>query len=88
MPRAGTTSSAGLLTLHVHQADGAGGTEQVPLLGVATSLPPCAYQLRPSALDFGSVPVGAAVTLGLSLQNTGTTDCFVGGMQVAAGSDP
>jgi hypothetical protein len=88
MPRAGTTASAGTLTLHVHQADGSGGTEQVPLLGAATTLPLCTYQLRPPALDFGAVAVGAAVTLGLTLKNTGSTDCFVGGMQVAAGSDP
>jgi hypothetical protein len=88
MPRSGSTGSSGTLTLHVYQADGSGGTEQVPLLGVATTLPPCTYQLAPSALDFGSVPVGAAVTLGLSLHNTGTSACFVAGMQVAAGSDP
>lgn len=87
-PRSGTAASAGTLTLQVHQADGSGGTEQVPLRGANTTLPPCAYQLRPSALDFGSVAVGAAVTLGLSLTNTGTASCFVGGMQVAAGSDP
>jgi len=87
-PRSGTTASAGTLTLQVHQADGSGGTEQVPLLGAATSMPPCDYQLRPSALDFGSVAVGASVTLGLTLTNTWTTNCFVGGMQVAAGSDP
>ena len=87
-PRSGSTASAGTLTLQVHQADGSGGTEQVPLRGVNTTLPPCAYQLRPSALDFGSVAVGAAVTLGWSLTNTGTSSCFVSGMQVAAGSDP
>jgi len=87
-PRAGSAASAGTLTVQVHQADGSGGTEQVPLLGLNTTLPPCEYQLRPSALDFGSVAVGASVTLGLSLTNTWTTNCFVGGMQVAAGSDP
>ncbi len=87
-PRAGSTTSAGRLTLRVYQSDGSGGTEQVPLQGTATTLPPCEYQLRPSALDFGSVPVGAAVTLGLSLQNTGTSACFLAGMGVASGSDP
>ena len=88
MPRAGSTASAGLLTLKVYQGDGGRGTEQVPLAGMATTLPPCAYQLLPQALDFGSVQVGAAVTLGLSLRNEGTSACFLAGMQVASGSDP
>ena len=87
-PRAGTSGSAGLLRLPVHQADGSHGTEQVALSGTATSLPPCAYQLAPPALDFGAVPVGAAVTLGWSLRNTGSSTCFISSMQVASGSDP
>jgi hypothetical protein len=86
-PRAGSSGSAGLLTLRVQQG-GAQGSERIPLLGLAARLPPCAYELVPAALDFGQVPVGGEVWLGAAVRNVGTDPCFVSTMQVASGSDP
>lgn len=87
-PRAGAGASRGSLSFRVAQG-GAASTEQVALTGEGRHFAPCQYGLSPpAALDYGRVPVGAEVTLGVALRNTGTEPCFVSGMQLASGSDP
>ncbi len=86
-PKPGSSQSEGTLTLTIAELN-ALSTEQVSLKGASKSFAPCTWELLPAALDFGAVPVGAEVTLGLSLKNAGSDDCFIGTMQMASGSDP
>jgi Abnormal spindle-like microcephaly-assoc'd, ASPM-SPD-2-Hydin/Transmembrane protein 131-like N-terminal len=62
-------------------------TEGVVLKGTGRVFPPCQYALEPQTLDFGQVPVGSEVVLGVSLRNTGTSGCYLASMQLATGSD-
>ncbi len=86
-PRAGAGASAARLAVTVRQG-GSTATEAVALEGTGQFFPPCQYTITPPMLDFGHVPVGAEVALGVSLRNTGSTACYLAGMQVALGSDP
>jgi len=86
-PRAGVTGpSEGQLAVTV-RAGGTTSTESVMLTGEGRAFRPCEYQL-PSELRFGKVPVGAEVSLGVTLRNTGAEACYLASMRVAAGSDP
>ena len=85
-PRAGAGAGAARLAVTVRNG-GSTATEVVPLAGLGRSFPPCQYTLTPPSLDFGHVPVGAPVALGVSLRNTGPTSCFLAGMQLVEGSD-
>ncbi|REG36223.1 hypothetical protein ATI61_102600 [Archangium gephyra] len=62
-------------------------TEVVKVKGTGKVFAPCEYTLEPEVVEFGSVPVGSEVTLGASVRNTGKSECFLKGMQVAGGSD-
>jgi hypothetical protein len=85
-PKKSTPQSAGSLKFKI--IDGVSfQNEVVTLTGKAKAFAPCSYALQPVALDFGWIPVGAEVTLGVSLQNTGTDDCYVASMGLASGSD-
>ncbi|RKH48996.1 choice-of-anchor D domain-containing protein [Corallococcus llansteffanensis] len=85
-PRAGFTGvSGGQLAVTTHH-DGANATEGVVLAGEGRAFKPCVYAL-PGALDFGQVPVGSEVALGLTLRNTGSEACYLSALQLASGSD-
>jgi hypothetical protein len=85
-PKPGEPVAKGSLTLRIQEGQ-ALATQQVPLSGTSKEFSPCSWSLLPSQLDFGAVPVGSEVSLGIALRNTGTEQCFVGGMQLASGSD-
>ncbi|MBE4752539.1 choice-of-anchor D domain-containing protein [Corallococcus sp. ZKHCc1 1396] len=85
-PRVGLTGeSGGQLTVTTSHA-GATATDGVELAGEGRAFPPCEYVLPPS-LDFGQVPVGSKVALGVTLRNTGTQACYLSALQLASGSD-
>ncbi|MFP2958272.1 choice-of-anchor D domain-containing protein [Myxococcus sp. 1LA] len=85
-PRAGVTDlSKGQLSITVRD-NGSSSTEAVELDGRGRVFAPCQYAL-PRQLDFGKVPVGAEVALGVTLRNTGTEACYLSSMQLAQGSD-
>ncbi len=86
-PKPGAAESTGALTLKISELN-ALSTEQVSLKGQSKVFPPCTWQMLPSALEFGAVPVGSEATLGVTLRNSGNEECFVGAMQLASGSDP
>ncbi|HEX8698492.1 MAG TPA: choice-of-anchor D domain-containing protein, partial [Myxococcaceae bacterium] len=71
-PRAGAGAGAARLAVTVRNG-GTTSTEAVQLVGLGRPFPPCQYTLTPPLLDFGNVPVGAPVSLGVSLRNTGPT---------------
>jgi hypothetical protein len=85
-PRAGAGESAGRMSITVRHG-GSSSTEGVVLMGRGQVFQPCQYKLEPAALDFGKVPVGAEVVLGVALRNTGATPCYLAGMQLVHGSD-
>ncbi len=85
-PRAGAGESAARMAVTTRLGSST-ATDGVALTGTGKSFPPCQYVLTPQALDFGRVPVGSEVVLGASLRNTGTTECYLASMQLAAGSD-
>ncbi|QSQ16612.1 choice-of-anchor D domain-containing protein [Myxococcus landrumensis] len=86
-PRTGTArASTGQLAVTV-RAGGTLSTEAVGLKGTGRAFQPCQFQL-PEHLSFGKVPVGAEVSMGLVLRNTGTQPCYLASMQLAAGSAP
>jgi hypothetical protein len=62
-------------------------TEVLKVVGTGKVFSPCQYKLEPAELDFGNVPVGSEVTLAAAVRNTGATECYLAGMQVADGSD-
>jgi hypothetical protein len=86
-PKPGSDLSEGTLTLKFQEGN-AVSTQVVPLAGNTKDFAPCTATFLPSQLDFGAVPVGAEVNLGIALRNDGTEQCFVGAMQLASGSDP
>ncbi len=86
MPRA--SSGAGEAELLAKVLTGRStSTEVVKVLGTGKVFSPCQYTLEPAEVDFGSVPVGSEVTLAAAVRNTGSTECYLAGMQVAGGSD-
>ncbi len=86
MPRAGV--GAGEAELAVKILNGSStSTEVVKVLGSGKVFTPCQYKLEPETVEFGNVPVGSEVTLGVAVRNTGASECFVAGMQLAGGSD-
>ncbi|HSP77466.1 MAG TPA: choice-of-anchor D domain-containing protein [Myxococcaceae bacterium] len=62
-------------------------TEVVRVLGTGRVFEPCQYALEPAEVDFGMVPVGSEVVLGVAVRNVGTSDCYLAGMRLAGGSD-
>ncbi len=85
-PKAGESgASSGQLSITV-RGGGTHSTEAVELAGRGGVFAPCQYAL-PETLDFGRVPVGAEVALGVTLRNTGTEACYMASMQLAPGSD-
>ncbi len=85
-PRSGAAASSGELAVTT-RFGGSSATEAVKVRGASQVFQPCQYRLEPAALDFGRVPVGAEVTLGVALRNTGPTACYLAGMQLVSGSD-
>ncbi len=85
-PKPGSGQSAAGLTFKVYERNIV-QPQAVPVTGSTRAFAPCRYSLTPAALDYGNVPVGAEVTLGLALRNDGTDQCFVSGFQLASGSD-
>ncbi len=85
-PRPAEPKSEGALTLRLKEGS-AITTLQVPLLGESKEFAPCTATFLPQQLDFGSVPVGGEVNLGIALRNDGATQCFIGGMQLTTDSD-
>jgi len=85
-PRAGAGEGVAQLSVTVRQGTST-STEGVALRGSGKVFPPCQYTMTPQVLDFGRVPVGSEVALGVALRNTGTTPCFLASMQLAGGSD-
>ncbi|MFZ5471184.1 MAG: choice-of-anchor D domain-containing protein [Myxococcota bacterium] len=85
-PKVGTTDSTGRLTFKAFAGASVAYTE-VPLTGTSKVFAPCQYSVVPPALDFGLVPVGGEVTLGVAIRNDGTDDCFVSDWLLASGSD-
>jgi hypothetical protein len=62
-------------------------SQTVELVGTGRTLSPCQYKLESATVDFGRVPVGSEVSLGVGVRNIGSTACYLAGMQVAEGSD-
>ena len=87
MPRSGVGSGEAELSVKILNGTST-STEVVQVLGSGKVFAPCNYQLEPPRVEFGNVPVGSEVTLGASVRNIGTSECFLSGMQVAEGSDP
>ncbi|OJT23677.1 hypothetical protein BO221_16950 [Archangium sp. Cb G35] len=85
-PRAGAGAGEGELSAKILNGTST-STEVVQMKGEGKVFAPCDYVLEPEVVEFGSVPVGSEVTLGASVRNTGTSECFLQGMQVAGGSD-
>ncbi|QAT86723.1 putative lipoprotein [Corallococcus coralloides] len=86
-PRAGVGSaSSGQLAVTSTQRSST-STDGVTLSGEGRAFAPCEYALPP-VLDFGQVPVGSEVALGVTLRNTGSEACFLSALQLASGSDP
>ncbi|MBX5484097.1 MAG: choice-of-anchor D domain-containing protein [Myxococcaceae bacterium] len=85
-PKPGAPNSSGAITFKAQEKN-AQSTDQVHLTGASKTFAPCVWQTVPGSLDFGAVPVGSEVTLGVSLLNAGIDTCFVGGLQLASGSD-
>ena len=85
-PRSGAGEGTAQMAVTVRQGS-ATSTEGVTLKGSGKVFPPCQYTMTPQVLDFGRVPVGSEVSLGVSLRNTGSTPCFLASMQLASGSD-
>ncbi|HZI03633.1 MAG TPA: choice-of-anchor D domain-containing protein, partial [Archangium sp.] len=86
MPRAGV--GAGEAELSVKILNGTStSTEVVRVRGSGKVFAPCKYALEPASVEFGNVPVGSEVTLGATVRNVGTSECFLTGMAVAGGSD-
>jgi hypothetical protein len=48
----------------------------------------CSLSLTPPSLDFGTVAVGAPVTLTATLSNVGQATCTVTGISLGSSSDP
>ncbi|HZA13463.1 MAG TPA: choice-of-anchor D domain-containing protein, partial [Myxococcaceae bacterium] len=86
-PKPGTTTAEGRLSVRVVERT-AVSTLEVKLKGASKTFAPCVWEMHPAALDYGAVPVGAETMLGVALKNAGTDQCFVGAMQLAAGTDP
>jgi len=86
MPRAGTGAGEAELVARV-LIGRSSSTETVKVMGTGKVFSPCQYKLEPAEVDFGSVPVGSEVTLAAAVHNTGSTECYLAGMQVAQGSD-
>lgn len=61
--------------------------ESVALTGEGRAFAPCTFAVEPPMLDFGTTAVGSRTTLAVGIRNTGTDDCFVSSMGLAAGSD-
>ena len=47
----------------------------------------CSLDVSPTAIDFGSVPIGTSPTSAVTLTNLGTGPCSVDGIVIAPGSD-
>lgn len=86
-PRSGSGASAGALTFKAYDGTSI-SYERVSLAGSTRKFEACSYELAPTSLDFGQVPVGAEVTLGLAVTNRGTDSCFLARTGLASGSDP
>ncbi len=63
------------------------GETEVTLKANGIQPPPCDFQVVPSALNFGSVPVGGRVDMTSTLFNFGSEKCFVTDLELAQGSD-
>jgi hypothetical protein len=85
-PRAGVGEGVASLSVMTRLGRST-ATEGVVLKGRGKTFPPCMYSLSPQVLDFGRVPVGSEVVLGVALRNTGSSACYLASMQLAAGSD-
>jgi hypothetical protein len=86
-PRAGASGASNGRLAVTTQQRGASATDAVTLSGEGRTFPPCDYAL-PATLDFGKVPVGSEVTLGVTLRNTGAEACYLSALQLASGTDP
>jgi hypothetical protein len=49
----------------------------VALSGRARESGPCTFEVTPSVIDFGNVPVGRGAVLGFQFRNEGSTECAV-----------
>ncbi len=60
----------------------------VPLKGQAKVLPPCTISVSPPRLDFGAVNLHTTTMLAFRIVNTGTNECYLANLGLAAGSSP
>ncbi|MBK8011147.1 MAG: choice-of-anchor D domain-containing protein [Deltaproteobacteria bacterium] len=58
----------------------------VPVTGEGISLPPCAYRIAPSELNFGIVQVLRATTQAFRVENIGHDDCLLNNLEIVPGS--
>lgn len=56
----------------------------VALVGTGVRLPPCAYRLVPPRLDFGPVRFSEFSDRPVRIENVGTDDCLVHGLEILA----
>ncbi|MFO0723398.1 MAG: choice-of-anchor D domain-containing protein [Myxococcota bacterium] len=61
---------------------------RVSLAGEGVNLPPCSFDVVPSALSFGVVERGRMNSRAFEVRNTGVSDCLITSARLVAGSDP
>ena len=60
---------------------------EVLLEGVGVDLPPCSYTINPAQVNFGITQVLRSTTQGVRVENTGTNNCLINDIEVAAKSN-
>lgn len=86
MPRAGMGAGEAELSVKVLQGHSL-VSRTLKVRGSGKVFSPCRYTVGPASVEFGRVPVGSEVALGVALRNTGSTDCYLAGLRLAEGSD-
>jgi hypothetical protein len=75
-------------TIEIESNDPDEAKVTINLQGEGIQPPPCDFQADPATLNFGSVPMGQAVTLSTRLWNFGSENCTIWAWELLAGSDP
>jgi hypothetical protein len=77
-------SSTGTLTISSSDSTGHAFPDvTVPLTASAADLGPCAYDVTPAQLAFGSVATGQQASLAFAVRNRGTNDCVIANVRLS-----
>lgn len=77
-----TAEVQAVATLLFASNDGSDPVVGVPLSGIGVALPPCDYEIVPSSLNFGVIPVRQTATQSIRVQNNGATDCLMNDVEI------